>query len=300
MKRDFNDLMLSLKKSITPADFFVDFQKVYISIKEYEIHLNILNSLIGKKNIEEEFVELVKKYPEVMKSIPILLATHEHKFDIINAPTVDMYNSIKNKNFKFLEEKFICYDFEKIEHPIDDYAKFLRNSGLFELISDRKIKNLVDYAIGIEVGLDSNTRKNRSGRIMEDVVEKFFQISKISYEKQMSYKDIDSKYGTNLCSIGKSTKKFDFVFKNKKGVIVLMEVNFYRTQGSKPNETAKSYIELSSKIKQLDNVRFVWVTDGHGWISSRLNLEDAYDNIDYLYTLKDLEDGILEKINNGN
>ena len=99
MKRDFNDLMLSLKKSITPADFFVDFQKVYISIKEYEIHLNILNSLIGKKNIEEEFVELVKKYPEVMKSIPILLATHEHKFDIINAPTVDMYDSIKNKNF---------------------------------------------------------------------------------------------------------------------------------------------------------------------------------------------------------
>ena len=143
MKRDFNELMLSLKKSITPADFFVDFPKVYVNIKEYELHLNILNTLIGKENIEEEFADLIRQYPEVMRSIPILLATHEHKFNIINAPTVDMLKSIKDKNFKFLEEKFICYDFEAIDHPIEDYAEFLKSSGLFDLISNRNIKNLI-------------------------------------------------------------------------------------------------------------------------------------------------------------
>ena len=244
MKRDFNDLMLSLKKSITPADFFVDFPKVYVNIKDYELHLNILNTLIGKENIEEEFVELIKQYPEVMRSIPILLATHEHKFKVINAPTVDMLKSIKDKNFKFLEEKFICYDFEAIDHPIEDYAEFLKSSGLFDLISNRKIKNLVDYAIGIEVGLDSNSRKNRSGKIMEDVVEEFFKLAGIQYQTQMKYKDIDEQYGTNLCSIGKSTKKFDFVFRSpKNNELIVMEVNCYGTQGSKPNETAKSYIE---------------------------------------------------------
>ncbi len=144
MKRDFDKLMLSLKKSITPADFFVDFPKVYVNIKEYEIHLNILNTLIGKENIEEEFVELIRQYPEVMRSIPILLATHEHKFNIINAPTVDMLKSIKDRNFHFLEEKIICYDFERIDHPIENYAEFLKSSGLFDLIANRKIKNLVD------------------------------------------------------------------------------------------------------------------------------------------------------------
>ena len=297
MKRDFNELMLSLKKSITPADFFVDFPKVYVNIKEYELHLNILNTLIGKENIEEEFADLIRQYPEVMRSIPILLATHEHKFNIINAPTVDMLKSIKDKNFKFLEEKFICYDFEAIDHPIEDYAEFLKSSGLFDLISNRKIKNLVDYAIGIEVGLDSNSRKNRSGKIMEDVVEEFFKLAEIPYQTQMKYKDIDEQYKTNLCSIGKSTKKFDFVFRSpKNNELIVMEVNCYGTQGSKPNETAKSYIELNDKIKAMNGVKFVWITDGNGWNSSRLNLEDAYDNIEHLYTIKDLEDGILNKL----
>ena len=102
MRRSFDELMNSLKKTITPADFFVDFPKVYVNIKEYELHLNILNTLIGKEKIEEEFIELIKQYPEVMRSIPILLATHEHKFNIINARTIDMLDSIKNKNFQFL------------------------------------------------------------------------------------------------------------------------------------------------------------------------------------------------------
>lgn len=232
-----------------------------------------------------------------MRSIPILLATHEHKLNIINAPTVDMLKSIKDKNFKFLEEKFICYDFEAIDHPIEDYAEFLKSSGLFDLISNRKIKNLVDYAIGIEVGLDSNSRKNRSGKIMEDVVEEFFKLAGIPYQTQMKYKDIDEQYETNLCSIGKSTKKFDFVFRSpKNNELIVMEVNCYGTQGSKPNETAKSYIELNDKIKAMNGVKFVWITDGNGWNSSRLNLEDAYDNIEYLYTIKDLEDEILNKL----
>lgn len=297
MKRDFNELMLSLKKSITPADFFVDFSKVYVNIKEYELHLNILNTLIGKENIKDEFTELIKQYPEVMKTIPILLATHEHKFNIINAPTMDTIKSINEKNFSFFEEKYICYDFETIDHPIEEYAEFLKSSGLFDLISNRKIKNLVDYAIGIEVGLDSNSRKNRSGKIMEKVVEEFFKLGGIPYQTQMKYKDIDEQYGTNLCSIGKSTKKFDFVFRSlNNNALIVMEVNCYGTQGSKPNETAKSYIELNDKIKTMNGVKFVWITDGNGWNSSRLNLEDAYDNIEHLYTIKDLEDGILNKL----
>jgi len=298
MKRDFNELMLSLKKSITPADYFVDFPKVYVNVKEYELHLNILNTLIGKENIEEEFIELVSQYPEVMRSIPILLATHEHKFKVINAQSLDLLKAIRNKKFKFIDEKFICYNFEEIDSlSIDDYADFLKSSGLFDLISNRKIKNLVDYAIGIEVGLDSNGRKNRSGKIMEDIVEEFLKLAGYQYEKQMKYEEIDEKYGTNLCSIGKSTKKFDFVFKSRNNNdLILMEVNCYGTSGSKPNETAKSYIELNNVIKDMKCVQFVWITDGIGWNSSRLNLEDAYDNIENLYTIKDLEDGILEKI----
>ena len=113
----------------------------------------------------------------------------------------------------------------------------------------------------------------------------------------MKYKDIDKEYGTNLCAIGKATKKFDFVFKSpSNNELIVMEVNFYGTQGSKPNETAKSYVELNNEINKLNGVKFVWITDGNGWNKSRLNLEDAYDKIEHLYTIKDLELGVLEKI----
>lgn len=297
MKRSFEDIIKSLKKSITPADYFVDYPKVYVNIKDYEVHLNILNTLIGKDNIESEFVELVSQYPEVMRSIPILLATHEHKFNIINVPCIEVLNNIKNGEYSFFDEQYICYDFNKLSHSIEDYASFLKKSGLLELLKNRKIKSLVDYVIGIEVGLDSNSRKNRSGKIMEDIVEEFLNVSNIEYYKQMKYKEIDDKFGTNFCSIGKATKKFDFVFKSKiNSGLIVMEVNCYGTQGSKPNETAKGYIELNNKVKGIKGAKFVWITDGNGWNRSKLNLEDAYDNIEHLYTIKDLEIGILEKL----
>lgn len=297
MKRDFEDIIKSLKKSITPADYFVDYPKVYVNEKDYEVHLNILNTLIGKDNIEDGFVELVSQYPEVMRSIPILLATHEHKFNIINVPCIEVLNNIRNGEYAFFDEQYICYDFNKLNHSIEDYANFLKKSGLLELLQNRKIKNLVDYVIGIEVGLDSNSRKNRSGKIMEDIVEEFFKVSGIEYYKQIKYEEIDGKFGTNFCSIGKATKKFDFVFKSKNNNdLIVMEVNCYGTQGSKPNETAKGYIELNNKVKGIQGAKFVWITDGNGWNRSKLNLEDAYDNIEHLYTIKDLENNILEKL----
>lgn len=297
MKRDFIDVVKQLKNSITPTDFFVDYPKVYLNIKDYERHLNLLNSLIGKENIEEEFVDLVTSYPEVMKSIPILLATHETKFNIINVPTVTMLDNIRNRNFSIIDEQYICYDFIEQNHPIEDYAEFLEKTGLLDLLKEKKIKSLVDYAIGIEVGMDTNARKSRSGQIMEAIVEEYLKLLNIDYNSQMKSVDIDKKYGTNLCSIGKAAKKFDFVYKSKNdNKIIVMEVNYYGKQGSKPNETAKSYIELNNKIKIMPNVKFVWITDGKGWLPSRTNLEDAYDEIENLYTLKDLENGILEKL----
>lgn len=256
-----------------------------------------MNSLIGKENIEDEFIDLISYDPEIMKSIPILLATHETNFKVVNVPTAVILDNIKNKNFEIIDEQYICYDFGNINHPISDYAGFLKKSGLLDLLKNRKIKNLVDYAIGIEVGMDTNARKSRSGQIMELIVEEYIKLLSVEYHTQMKSVDIDKLYGTNLCSIGKATKKFDFVYKSKvDGKIVLMEVNYYGTQGSKPNETAKSYIELNNKVNKIANTKFVWITDGKGWIPSKNNLEDAYDEIEHLYIIKDLENGILEKL----
>ena len=294
MRRSFDELVNSLKKSITPVDFLVDFPKVFLNLDDHINNLNLLNRLIGADNIEKEFEMLVKEHPEVMNSIPILLASHDTNFSIVNVPTTDLLINIDQENYKVFDDKYICYDFDLLNNDITDYTEFLKLSGLLDLINNKKIHSFVDYALGIEAGLDSNARKNRSGKIMEGIIEEFLKKSGIKYYKQMKYSDIDTMFGTNFCSIGKATKKFDFVFESKVNKqLIVMEVNYYKTQGSKPNETAKSYIELNNKIKNIKGAKFVWITDGQGWNKSRKNLEDAYDEIENLYTIEDLQNGIL-------
>lgn len=297
MKREFNDVIASLKGSIAPANFFVDFPKIYANITKHERNLHLMNSLLGKENIEQEFISLVTEYPKVMETIPLLLATHEKKFKIINLTQEELLTETKNKNYDSISNAFAEYSFNPVNKRPEEYIEFLNKSGLLDLLKNRNIKNLVDYVLGIEVGMDTNARKSRSGKIMELIVEEYIKNLNIEYYSQMKSKDIDRLFGTNLCSLGKATKKFDFVFKSKvDNTLIVMEVNYYATQGSKPNETAKSYIELNNKIKGLNGVRFVWITDGMGWKVSRDNLEDAYNEIEHLYIIQDLENDILENI----
>lgn len=298
MKRNFDEVMEDLKETIYPSDFLVDFSKVTNNMSNHEINLNILNTLIGKENIEEVFESVIKKYPEVLSSIPILLATHENKIKSLSDSTNTLREAIKNKESEKIYSDYRIYNFKKPNQEIKEYSKYLRNSGLFDLLKDKKIKNLVDYVLGIEVGMDTNARKSRSGQIMETIIEEYIKlIPNVEYLVQPKAKDIDDKYGTNLSSIYKATKKFDFAYISKvDGKIILVETNYYGAQGSKPNETARSYMRLNEDLKQIEGVRFVWITDGKGWIPSRNNLEDAYDVIEHLYIIKDLENGILEKI----
>lgn len=298
MKRNFNEVMSNLKETIYPSDFMVDFSKVINNINEHEINLNILNTLIGKENIEEAFQAIIQKYPEVLSSVPILLASHESKIKSLSDSTNMLLEAIKNKQSENIYSNYKIYDFRKMNQELNEYSKYLKNSGVFDLLREKKIKNLVDYVIGIEAGMDTNARKSRSGKIMETITEEHIKlIPDVQYLVQPTAQYIDNKYGTNLSSIYKATKIFDFAYISKiDGKIILIEANYYGTPGSKPNETAKSYMRLNEDLKQIDGVRFVWITDGKGWIPSRKNLEDAYDSIEHLYTIKDLEDGILEKI----
>lgn len=298
MKRNFNEVMEDLKETIYPSDFLVDFSKVTNNLSNHEINLNILNTLIGKENIEELFSSLIEKYPEVLSSIPILLATHENKIKSLSNSTSTLIEAIKNKESEKIYSDYKIYNFKNRNLEIKEYSKYLKNSGLFDMLKDKKIKNLVDYVLGIEVGMDTNVRKSRSGQIMETITEEYIKlIPDVEYLVQPKAKDIDKKYGTNLSSIYKATKKFDFAYISKvDGKVILVETNYYGAQGSKPNETARSYMRLNEDIKQIEGVRFVWITDGKGWIPSRNNLEDAYDAIEHLYIIKDLENGILGEI----
>lgn len=283
MKKEFEKWFNDFTDSISTYEYYTDFNIVYKNIEKIKVELNILNSLIGSKHIEKDFDKLFKQYPEIRNCLPLLIAVREKEIKVID------------------EGEKLIYNFKTID-DIEMLKKFMQKTGLFDLIQNHLINNLVDYAMGVEVGLGSNGRKNRGGHLMEDIVEGYIKksgfIKDKNYFKEMYLKDIETKWNIDLSALsnmGKSKKRFDFVVKTK-NMIYAFETNFYASSGSKLNETARSYKNLAIESKNIKGFVFVWVTDGIGWKNAKNNLEETFDTMDTIYNLKELENDVLAKL----
>ena len=284
MSRNFNEWLSKFKTSISDYTYYVDFKKIYKNIDKVKVELNILNSLIGSQNIEEEFQNILIKYPETLECIPLLLAVRSREI------------FVKDEINEYL------FKFDKMVYSINDYIKFMRESGLFDLLQNHIINNLYDYVLGIEVGLDSNGRKNRGGHLMENLVEDYIKragyIKDKNYYKEIYTKDIKAKWNIDLMSISgkqQASKRWDYVIKTDEQLYVI-ETNFYASQGSKLNETARSYELIAQKVKQITGVTFIWITDGTGWNNAKNNLEETFNELETLYNISDLESGVLNDL----
>lgn len=283
-KRDFQIWLSNFRYSIADFGYYIDFNKVYNNVGAIKIELNILNSLIGSKNIEADFENLIKKYPETLKCIPILLAVRE--YEIFAGENGDVK----------------LYTFNKQINTIEDYKLFMRKTGLFDLLSNHIINNLYDYVTGVETGLDSNGRKNRGGHQMEDLVESYIQKAgfkrDVNYFKEMYVSEVSRKWNIDLSAVsnqGKMEKRWDFVVKTD-NCIYLIETNFYGSGGSKLNETARSYKTIATEMKNVKGAKFVWFTDGAGWKSAARNLEETFDVLDDIYSINDMQNGIMKEV----
>ena len=280
--RDFDEWLSKFRASISGYDYYIDFKKVVKNVEAIKVELNILNSLIGSKNIEEEFEIIVKKYPETLKCIPLLLAVRS------------------NEIYAQDEDGAFLYNFKTMNYDVEQYKMFMQKTGLFNMISNHLVNNLVDYALGVETGLDSNGRKNRGGHQMENLVEKYIVAAgftkNVNYFKEMYLKDIETKWNIDLSALsnqGKAAKRFDFVIKTDE-MIYAIETNFYGGGGSKLNETARSYKMLSQEADTIDGFTFVWFTDGIGWKRARGNLRETFESMEHIYCIDDLENNVIK------
>lgn len=286
MVRKFDEWLSSFRTSISDYKYYVNFDKVYQNIDEMKVELNILNSLIGSKNFDDDFRSICTKYPNVLKCIPLLIAVRQYEIEVqdTKGKIVFDFNKYKNNQITALE--------------IDEYLVFMKETGLEDLIQNHIINNLVDYAFGVEVGLDSNGRKNRGGHLMEDLLEKYIKKLNVEYYKEMYTTDIEKKWNIDLSLLtnaGDVAKRFDFVVKTNEQIYVF-ETNFYKSGGSKLNETARSYKTITEEIKNIKGITFIWVTDGQGWNNAKHNLKETFDVLKHLYCITDLENGILETV----
>lgn len=280
----FAFLLENLKSSNHLWSYFVDWEKVDYNLREIEISLNLLNYLIGKKDFNSEFKILLRTHPQIVKVLPILLACREKSFDVL----VDFSNKkLTYENYDFSKEQILDTDIER-------YLNFVKNVGLKDAIFSGRVKSLVDYVLGVEVGLDSNGRKNRGGHSMEFIVESFVKdlCFRKSYEylKEANAEKIYEAFNIRV-PVDKSSRRYDYVVKTPADLLIF-EVNFYGGGGSKLKSTAGEYRNLYDVLK--NRFKFIWITDGVGWLGTSRPLRETFDHNDYVFSLSMIEHGILD------
>ena len=292
----FTYFISTFRPSIKVWDYFVDWKKVNLNLRAIKFELNILNCLIGSANFKKDFIKLIKKYPEITKVLPSLLAVREDKLQIL-------------KNYKSKNLSYINFDFKKEKHrarketleiEARKYLEFLKSSSLINLFTEKKITNWQDYMLGIEIGLNANGRKNRGGKLMESIVEVFIsehcqKNSNLSYLSQATPKKINKKWEINV-NYEKSARSFDFAIYNKlKNQLFLVETNFYNSGGSKLKSVCGEFKILFNELKK-QKIQFIWITDGLGWKTAKKPLEETFNNNDYILNLDMLNNEVLNEI----
>ena len=269
MANDFNKFMSQLQETNQTLDFFCDFDKISRNVEDIKLSLCILNSLIGSTDMR--------------KSVETIWSRDKSAFDVM-----DILIAVRSEGKKkFLNSLGICIVLDSLFESIDGVMEFLDNTGLTDIFQSRKINDLVDYVFGIETGLDTNARKNRSGLVMENMVARIFDKNGISYRQEV----YSSEWPDITKVLGDDEKRFDFVIESSTK-IYLMEVNFYSGGGSKLNEVARSYSDIAPKINSIPGFEFVWVTDGIGWKSAKNKLQEAYSIIPSIYNLTNINEFI--------
>ena len=268
-KEQFDLFMSQLRETNATLDFYCDFPKIARNVADIEISLNSLNYLIGKENLREAVEALWNRDSRVFEAMDILIATR------------------KNNDKKYIDNDGSMHSVHSLFSSVDGVMKFIEGTGLDTVFKNKEVKDLVDYVFGVETGLDTNARKNRSGKITETLVARILANAGIAYREQVSSQEFPA-----IASVlGADQKVFDFAIAvNAK--TYLIEVNFYSSGGSKLNEVARSYTDVAPKVNGVLGYEFVWITDGIGWNSARNKLEEAFAAIPSIYNLTTIQNFI--------
>ncbi|MGQ5708927.1 type II restriction endonuclease [Lactobacillus sp. PSON] len=291
----FSYFINTLFKTNRTPKYWVNWNKVFKNSREVEISLNTLNYLVGKKNIKDEARDLFLEQPQLLKCIPILIASRDK---VISVFVFDNINSFSTYNLDFKQPNI---------NEIDKYIDFMDETGLLDFLSEGLNRSLVDYVFGVEVGLDSNGRKNRSGTQNELILELYLKDlckknDNLIHKEQVTGKWIEENWSINVPEViqpgKKGGRRYDgAVYNSKNNTVTIIETNFYNGGGSKLKSVAGEFSSIyETSLRDAPNVKFAWLSDGLGWLTAKNPMREAFDVIPTIINLHMLEDGFMEDI----
>lgn len=279
----FAHLIDTLRPGVADWHYLVDWDRVFKNTRDIELQLNKLNYLLGKEDFDDAFRYLVRDDPAVLRAFPVLVVRTSDKNAQYTILSVDG-TELRDRSFDFSVT-------QPTDADIDNLLVFIKGTGLIKIFEKDGVKNLVDYVLGVEAGLNSNARKNRGGIAMETVCEALLNNLGCDYIRQATPKAVFEKYGVKLT--GGEGRQYDFVVKAPNGLNVI-EVNCYSGGGSKLDKTASDYRSLQQDLN--GQATFIWITDGYGWRVTGAPLRKTFDVNDYILNIKMVKDGALKEI----
>ncbi|WXG43062.1 MAG: type II restriction endonuclease [Promethearchaeati archaeon SRVP18_Atabeyarchaeia-1] len=251
----------TLLKTNWTYEYFVYWEKVRENTRKNVKEISLLNSLtkIPPKNRKEELQRIFMEYPKTIPVIPSIIAIREKIIPILEIEKTPLY-----KTFDFSVRRLE-------EQEIQDLTDFCEKAGILQLLGE--INDLYAYMLGVEVGLDSNARKNRSGDIFQQLVGMLLK---------RKLKQADLKIVTEDSSVVTTrSKRADFVLYHRGSAKIVIECNFYNTTGSKPIETANAYVDFQRRIREKGGTSFIWITDGPAWETMKQTVMQSFREIDF-------------------
>jgi len=280
------DFLCSTFKLLRPTSptYFVNWYKALENTARVEMALHQLDYLIGKSDMGLALFNVIKANPMVVEALPSVFASRAKKFLLVSKATGPA-------EFEFLARSV------KTDYDIRRIVAFCDEIGLLNFIEKATISSFTDYVHGVEVGIDTNGRKNRGGKQMEESVEEYVSAicttNGYDYLAEATASQIASVFGKTL-SVDKTNRRIDFAIDTPRQLF-LIETNYYDGGGSKLKATAGEYKTLYDLVRK-DGHQFIWVTDGRGWLTTLNSLRETFDYTDYILNLEMVGRGVLEDL----
>lgn len=276
-----NNLQLftqSITPDIIPVNRFVDW--------------NSINGKIKTLRREIALIESIDK-SEPLNDLKEILLTNSNALDVLKlliAHTPDRVFFSDGRHIDFIEDKKKIAAGDK--KRASEIAKIFKEIGLFEFLNE--VRSVRDVVKGVLIGLQPNSRKSWRGLIFEERIKNMLEKVLVSVEAttgiRLSYK---SQVTIDLIQ---GQKVLDYMLFNGNEPTAAIEVNFYSTSGSKPSEVLeRAYPDLERNLKK-SKIPLIVISDGIGWLKMQKSIERALGLLSNLMTIKQAEEGMLEKI----
>jgi type II restriction enzyme len=270
--------------------FLVDWDKIKAQVESYRLELHLLNALIGSTHFEEDLRTIIASYPQVLPVFPLLLALRDREFRLIDESSVE---DLREITYNFTPRTLS-------PEEVEDLVQFFSRTGLQEFFESRLHQSLQDYLLGVEVGLDTHARKNRSGAFMEHILRPVIEeanrqlLRPFTILAQRPFAALHE-YRFPVPAPLEHRRADWILFREADQKLVNIETNFYTETGSKPQEIVDAYIDRSRNLKSY-GFTFIWITDGEGWKGQYHQIHKGFRELDFLLNLSMARRGFLQEI----